>query len=131
MAIPCLTMYSSTREKVQAELKGVIFFSATTDLWSSETLHPYISYTVHYIDHLWQYHTRCLQTVFLSSNHTGKNLAKALEMALATWGLDVHKQVCITTDSGANIIRACTLQGWQRLSCFGHNLNLAVEGFER
>ena len=29
-AIPSL--YSSTREKVQAELKGVIFFSATTDV---------------------------------------------------------------------------------------------------
>ena len=119
-------MYSSTREKVQAELKGVIFFSATTDLWSSEALHPYISYTVHYIDHLWQYHTRCLQTAFLPSDHTGENLADALETALATWGLNVRKQVCITTDSGANIVRACSLLGWQRLACFGHNLNLAV-----
>ena len=47
-------------------------------------------------------------------------------MALATWCLDVRKQVCITTDSGANIVRACSLPGWQRLTCFRHNLNLTV-----
>ena len=34
--------------------------------------------------------------------------------------------MAITTDSGANIKLACELLGWQRLSCFGHNLDLAV-----
>ena len=32
----------------------------------------------------------------------------------------------ITTDSGSNIKLACDLLNWTRLSCFGHNLNLAV-----
>ena len=32
----------------------------------------------------------------------------------------------ITTDSGSNIVRACQLLGWKRLSCFGHNLDLAI-----
>ena len=32
----------------------------------------------------------------------------------------------ITTDSGSNVKLACTLLNWTRLSCFGHNLNLAV-----
>ena len=32
----------------------------------------------------------------------------------------------ITTDSSANIKLACELLGWQKLSCFGHNLDLAV-----
>lgn len=124
-AIPSL--YASTREKVYRELQeGVKFFSATTDLWSSESLHPYISYTIHYIDPLWQYRSICLQTAFLPSDHTGENLAEALETALNTWGLNANQQVCITTDSGANIVRACNILAWRRLSCFGHNLNLAV-----
>ena len=32
----------------------------------------------------------------------------------------------ITTDNGANMISAANILEWQRLSCFGHNLNLAV-----
>ena len=34
--------------------------------------------------------------------------------------------MAITTDSGSNIMLACALLKWNRLSCFGHNLDLAV-----
>ena len=59
--------------------------------------------------------------------HTGINLQEALESTLSQWGLDPEKQICITTDSGSNIKLACQLLGCQRLSCFGHNLNLSVK----
>ena len=123
-AIPSL--YCTTREKVEAELQSIEFFSATTDLWSSETLHPFMSYTVHFINNSWQYRSLRLQTSFLPSDHTADNLAEALTAALESWSLKEDKQICITTDSGANIISATNKLGWQRLSCFGHNLNLAV-----
>ncbi|XP_061584717.1 E3 SUMO-protein ligase ZBED1-like [Cololabis saira] len=35
--------------------------------------------------------------------------------------------VCITTDSGANIVKAASLNNWTRLQCFGHRLHLAIE----
>ena len=34
--------------------------------------------------------------------------------------------VAITTDNGANIVKACKLAVWSRFQCFGHRLNLAV-----
>ena len=34
--------------------------------------------------------------------------------------------MAITTDNAANMICATNILKWQRLSCFGHNLNLAV-----
>ena len=34
--------------------------------------------------------------------------------------------VSLTVDSASNIISACRQLGLQRLSCFGHNLDLAV-----
>lgn len=120
-AIPRL--YTETREKVENELKQVKHFSATTDLWSSQTLHPYMSYTVHFINEAWEMKSLCLETSFLPQDHTGANLADALE---ANWGLKKVDQVCITTDNGSNIIRATNQLNWQRVSCFGHNLNLAV-----
>ena len=45
---------------------------------------------------------------------------------LESWGLDQGKQICLITDSGANIISAASQLNWQSLSCFGHNLHLAI-----
>ena len=113
-AIPKL--YSSTKEVLEQELKEVEFFAATTDLWSSTGLMPYLSYTVHFINKSWELKVRCLQTVFMPNNHTDENVAEFLQ----------QKQVAITTDNGSNIIRATKNLQWQQLSCFGHNLNIAV-----
>ena len=40
--------------------------------------------------------------------------------------MDESKQVCLTTDSEANIVNAPSRLQWKRLSCFGHNLHLAI-----
>ena len=85
-----------------------------------------MSYTVHFITSDWELTTRCLETLFLPEDHTGMNIAEAMLTTLESWGLQPAKQVCLTTDSGANIINAASRLNWQRLSCFGHNLHLAV-----
>ena len=62
----------------------------------------------------------------LPEDHTASNLAEGLEEMLRSWSLDVLRQACITTDSASNIKRATEDLGWRHISCFGHNLNLAV-----
>ena len=47
--------------------------------------------------------------------------------SLSSWNLNSDKQVAITTDNSANVKLACELLQWNRLSCFGHNLDLAVK----
>ncbi|XP_029610866.1 zinc finger BED domain-containing protein 4-like isoform X2 [Salmo trutta] len=37
------------------------------------------------------------------------------------------RQVCMTTDSGSNIIKALRLNNWTGLQCFGHRLHLIIE----
>ena len=78
---------------------------------------PYISYTVHFIDDNWILRNRCQ---FLPQDHTGERLSKQM------WELHEEKQVCLTTDSGSNMISAAASLDWIRLSCFGHNLHLAI-----
>ena len=39
------------------------------------------------------------------------------------WDLAAEFQVCITTDSGVNIVSATKRHDWLRLSCFGQNLH--------
>ena len=87
---------------------------------------PYfLSYTIHYI-YQWKIKSRYLQTMFMPQDHTGENLSETMQSALESWGLEEGKQVCLTLDSGANIVNAALRLNWLRLSCFGHNLHLAI-----
>ena len=45
---------------------------------------------------------------------------------MESWCLPENRLACITTDSGSNIIAAMRILKWNRLSCFGHNLHLAI-----
>ena len=119
-------LYNSVKSAVEKELKEMEFFSATTDLWSSEVMHPYISLTIHFVNQLWEMKNLCLQTVFLPCDHTGDNIAEALKEGVDSWSLKEEQLVYITTDNGSNVVCATTKLKWNRLSCFGHNLNLAV-----
>lgn len=92
-AIPGL--YSTLREQVVTELSSVKYLSATTDLWSSIGLRPYLSYTVHYIDSTWTLKSTCLQTHYMPEDHTADNLVEALTTTLESWNLQPHYQVCI------------------------------------
>ena len=90
-------------------------------------MEPYLSYTVHFVTADWTLSNKCLQTLYLLEDHTSENLAEALEETLESWELDASKQVCLTTDNGRNIVSAVKrCLGWTHLSCFGHNLHLAV-----
>ncbi|XP_070412343.1 E3 SUMO-protein ligase ZBED1-like [Nothobranchius furzeri] len=125
VALPHL--YNTTREKIRSELEEMQFYSATTDLWSSRTMQPYLSLTVHYINTSWTLRSICLQTAYFPDNHTGEIIAHGLKDALSSWGLSEERLVCMTTDSGTNIIKALKDNNWPSLQCFGHRLHNAIE----
>lgn len=118
-------MYTECREKIVGQLQNVAYFSTTTDLWSSRTSEPYLSLTVHYIND-WKLCSTCLQTSYFPEDHTGEVIAQGLKEALHSWGLREERHVCMTTDSGANVVKALALNKWTRLQCFGHRLHLAI-----
>ena len=41
-----------------------------------------------------------------SEQHTGENIAEAIQATLEAWGIQETHQVCFTTDSRINIINA-------------------------
>ena len=122
-----MVSYIDVRNRIERELaEEAAYYSATTDLWTSGSNDPYITFTVHYIDMLWQIQSHCLCTAYLAEDYTGENIQEALLDILHEWNLDEKRLVTITTDSGANVKRACSLLKWERLSCFGHNLELSI-----
>ena len=90
-AIPKL--YNEVKERVVADLSQVKHFAATTDMWSSETGQPFLSYTVHFIDNEWKLRTYCLQALYLPVDHKASNIADALLATLENWNLDSSNQV--------------------------------------
>ncbi|XP_073488853.1 E3 SUMO-protein ligase ZBED1-like [Aquarana catesbeiana] len=125
VAIPAL--YVKCRETVETELRDVLNFAATSDLWSSRAMKPYMSLMIHFINDDFQMNSRCLQTVFFPEDHTGEALAQGLKDALINWKLEEKNLVCITTDNGSNIVKAISINHWTRLQCFGHRLHPAIE----
>lgn len=92
-------------------------------MWSSIGAKPYIIY---FIYHQWNLKNRCLQTQFLPEDHTAEILSQAIEATLEAWNLTAMEQVYLTTDNSSNILKAARDLGWVQLSCFGHNLYLAI-----
>ena len=85
VALPAL--YAKVHDNVESEVQGIKYYSATTDLWSSKGLLPYISYTIHWLDDEFNYKTRCLETFYLPSDHTATNISDALKDIQHTWKL--------------------------------------------
>ncbi|XP_022073035.2 E3 SUMO-protein ligase ZBED1-like [Acanthochromis polyacanthus] len=125
VALPHL--YNTTRQKIRNKLEEVAFYSATTDMWSSRTMQPYMSLTAHYINDSWTMRSICLQTAYFPDDHTGEIIAHGLKDALSSWGLSEERLTCMTTDSGTNIIKALKENNWPSLQCFGHKLHNAIE----
>ncbi|XP_035984201.1 zinc finger BED domain-containing protein 1-like isoform X1 [Fundulus heteroclitus] len=120
-------LYDACRAKVEREVCSVGHFALTTDLWTSRVTQPYMSVTIHFISEDWTLCARCLQTAYFPDDHTGAMLAQGLRDALESWGLQECHLVCVTTDNATNNITAMELNEWQRLQCFGHRLQLAIE----
>ncbi|XP_039601092.1 zinc finger BED domain-containing protein 4-like [Polypterus senegalus] len=66
-------------------------------------------------------------TVQFIEDHTGDIIAQGLKYALASWSLREDRTVCMTTDSGANVVSALRINNWKRLPCFGYRLHIATE----
>lgn len=87
------------------ELLAVNHFSTTTEMWSSRTKDGYLSIAVHFIsDHL-ELRNHFLQMSYFPDDHTGEVILHGVREALGSWGLSEARQVAITTDSGANIVK--------------------------
>ncbi|KAK7877113.1 hypothetical protein WMY93_032193 [Mugilogobius chulae] len=85
-----------------------------------------MSLTVHFIDGSWNLNSCSLQTSYFPEDHTGEIIAQGLKDSLSSWKLKEEHMVCMTTDSGTNMIKALKLSNWTNLNCFGHRLHNAI-----
>lgn len=119
------TVIHKARHMLSQTLK-IPLFSFTTDLWSSVTMDPYISLTIHFIDNAFIMKAIVLENRYIPDSHTGINLSETLLQILEEWGLCKGEVASITTDSAANMIKMGTEANILRIPCFGHLLHNGV-----
>ena len=119
--------YNQMKAIVMSDLQKANGISLTTDAWSSNTMDPYLSLTVHFITPSWTLQTYCLRTIYMPESHTGENLAVMIRNILREYEVTLDRVVSITTDSGRNMVKACDeLTSLTRVPCFGHILHNAI-----
>lgn len=64
----------------------------------------------------------------MSDNHTGENLADAIQLMLLEYDREINVGIgAITTDNGANVLKAINNVSISHVSCFGHSYNIAIK----
>jgi len=120
-------LYNEVRDNVvYPKIQEAEYFSSTTYLWTSCAAHPYLTLTIHFVDKDWTLQSFCLDTIPLFEDYTGQNISEAVKDIYQNWNLPVSGLVATTTDNGSNFVSAYKQLHWVRLSCFGHNLDLAI-----
>ena len=119
-------MLWQVRDSIAALVRQANTYAATTDLWTSASCDPYITFTIHFIDDSWVLKSLCLDTVPLSTDHTGQNIADAMKDVLENWDLHTADLIASTTDNGSNVVAAFKILDLLRIGCFGHNLDLGI-----
>lgn len=110
---------------MKPKLAEIEYFAVTTDLWTSRATHNYLSCTVHFTECSWKLQSLCLETFPLFEDYTGESITESLLDILTNWNLSPD-QLIVTTTDGTNFVAGIHHCGWMCLSCFGHNLDLAI-----
>lgn len=113
-------LYEKKKRKVLQQANvGLEWYAVTTDGWSSQANHSYVSITLHYINNEWNIKCCLLETGETVEEHTVEGLA--------CWNLSVTQISAMVTDNASNITAAINKLGCLRLGCFSHTLQLSVQ----
>ena len=99
--------------------------SITTDLWTSVATKCFMTVTGHFITENWQLNAKVLATRALDVSHTGRNIADRILQLKEEFG--ISEIPAVVTDNASNMVKAAEESKIQRVPCFSHTLQLAVE----
>ena len=114
--------YKETKADVMSQLNGNSV-GITTDLWTSLTQMSYITITGHYITPQWQLKSNILATRVMRDHHTAVHISQQLSLIAEEFDIQVSG---IVTDNARNMVNAAEVSHYERVSCFAHTLQLAV-----
>ena len=85
---------------------SVLFYSITSDLWTSISNKSFIGITVNFITPEMEMFSKLLSTEYFPQQHTARNIKECYLEVMKKYNLRWSRCVSATTDSGANIKKA-------------------------
>ena len=116
-------IYQEGKDALIADISGGSV-GLTTDLWTSHANEGYITITSQFINPKWVQSTKVLATRVMLARHTGVDIANEIRSVMAEFGIMNVMAIC--TDNASNMKVACQEADFQRIPCFAHTLQLAI-----
>lgn len=119
-------LYFKEQSRVKLVLDKSEFMSCTFDFWTSIAEEDYMSFTVHFIDDVFEQQDLILEVIpFNDISHSAQKIQKFFESVVEEWGLN-NKIVAVIHDSAANMIAAMNLTEFEHMPCFAHQLQTLI-----
>jgi hypothetical protein len=102
-----------------------LFFSLSSDIWTSLQHESFIILTLHYVDSEFEIHSWTLEVTEIPGKHDGDAIAAAvLARCFSWWRLDPKRCVIFLRDRASNMVKACEslhvlLNSLPRPGCWG------------
>ena len=84
---------------MQQLLTTAQWFGISSDVWSSLTMQPYLSLTVHFIDVNFVLHAKCLSVCYFPESHTGKTAVSYESMTMCMSKISFRQDVFLVVVS--------------------------------
>uniref|UniRef100_A0A1X7UWW1 Zinc finger BED domain-containing protein 4 n=1 Tax=Amphimedon queenslandica TaxID=400682 RepID=A0A1X7UWW1_AMPQE len=119
-------MFLNVKECIAKLVQKEQHFSLTTDIWLSDSLDSYLSFTGHWIDSNWENKECCLHAQPFNERHTGENIVTVFTICLDTWNITDKLHVALR-DSGSNFVAGFRNADILSCACFAHTLQLTIK----
>ena len=129
----CTDIYDGVRVKIKKIICDIIesqsnSVSFTADLWSD--ISPgvsLLSLTAHAVNCDFKRINFVLGAQKLEDSHTGECLSKTISNMLCKWGISPTNVHCVVHNAGADMRKALSLSGLNKVECVVHKLHLVVQ----
>ena len=118
----CCDLYDTQKDQIS----NCGHVALTTDIWTSATIHAYMTVTVHFINDSWQLLSKVLVTEKMPERHTGQHIADRLIKVDDDWTLLSGWIIGCVHDEAANAVNGLNLTGWTHFGSAAHSLQLCL-----
>jgi len=121
------TLAAKRRQELHDEMKSdAAAVAVTTDIWTSLSNNPYISFTATNITPSWMMRSPTLANAHMDERHTQDNITARLAEMSTEWELS-QKVVSVVHDGAANMRECGSRNGWvDVIDCSAHKIHLCV-----
>lgn len=119
-------IHSKVLNKVRGIIKESENISFTTDIWTNNSNHSFISLTAHCINKKFESQVLILRVAPFSGSHTAGRIAEIIADVLQDFEIPPYKVHTFVRDNGANMVKGITETGYSAVPCFLHTLQLVI-----